>query len=340
MFTDISSPDSNHEHPSSVHTEHNETPSATQSTHNERMDAAERCLSRRQLRHWKIGTIAALGAFILYLFLTLGDNTFGSTPVGGDYIARIKAEGVITADDERNKRLQALAENDNVKAVILHVDSPGGTLIGGEDWYNALLVISEKKPVVTIVNGMAASGGYMAALGTDRIFVREGSIVGSVGVIYQSANIQKLAEKMGVTVLSYSSGILKAQPSPVTDIAPGAEEMIISMITDVQQMFLNMAKTRRNLKDDVVTLISDGRIVSGKNAVDINLADAVGSEKDALVWLEEARQVDISLDIRDEKLYKRKSLLERKFGALMPDWLGGAAARASMPAGLLAMHPF
>lgn len=304
-----------------------------------RLEAAERMLAKRQLRNWKTFAIFVLSAFLAYLAFNSWTDVSGN-PAGGDYVARVHVDGFITESRERNRFLSDLNENENIKGVIVHINSPGGTLTGGEDWYRELRSIAEEKPVAAVVGGMAASGGYMAALAADKIFVREGSVVGSVGVIYQTANIVRLAEKMGVDILSYASGDLKAQPSPVMTVPDGAEAMIMEMIEDVKNMFLGLTKERRDLDGDTVKLIADGRIVSGKRATEIGLADAIGDEEAALAWFTEEHDLPEDIDIRTKEPAKKKGFFGLRSLNGVSALFGGAAVRAAAPSGLLAVHPY
>ncbi|MET0156022.1 MAG: signal peptide peptidase SppA [Rickettsiales bacterium] len=272
---------------------------------------AARIEERKSARFWKSATFILLLASILVIFRHDVMHAFGKKS-GADHIARIRLDGFITEDRDRNAFLDELAKDDSVKAVLLHIDSPGGTLVGGEDLYRHLKRIRAKKPLVALAGGTAASGAYMAAVAADRIFVRYGSIVGSVGVVFETVNLVGLAEKAGVSMLSYASGALKAQPSPFEKPSPEAVKVVKSLVDDIQDMFLGMVTSERKLSPENVALISDGRIFSGKRGVEIGLADAVGDEEDALKWLREEKKLDEKLRVVDKEPKKsRQNFLER-----------------------------
>jgi protease-4 len=266
---------------------------------------ADRILLKRRLRYWKGFALAALALAVLFLFRESVSAAFLG-PEGG-YVARIRLDGFIAPDAKRDAFLKGLAEDDNVKAVVAHIDSPGGTLVGGEDWHRRLRAISEKKPAVAVVGGMAASGAYMAAIAADRIFVRQGSVVGSVGVIFQTVNVSGLADKMGVRTISYASGRLKGQPSPFdAEIPADVEPVVRDVIADVQEMFMGMVRERRKISDEDARRMADGRIVSGKEAVRMSLADAIGDESDALAWLRAEKGLDKDVKVRDREPEKKE----------------------------------
>ncbi|SCA56115.1 Peptidase [Candidatus Terasakiella magnetica] len=261
----------------------------------------DRIRLKRRLRIWQgIGILAVCGAL---LALGARFDMFGH----GDHIARLWVEGVIRDDIDRDHMINELAKDDQVKAVIVRINSPGGSVVGGEALYRSLRKLGEKKPVVAVMGEVAASAGYMTALAADHIVAREGTITGSIGVLMQSANIKGLMEKIGVKPVVIKSSPLKAAPNPMEDMTPEVRKATESVILDMFSMFQSMVMERRGLSKDEVVKLSDGRIFTGRQAEKAKLIDETGSEAAALAWLESQRDVSSSLDVIDA-LYKEEDL--------------------------------
>ena len=272
---------------------------------------ADRIALKKRLRYWKSMTFVVLIAAIFIIFRQDVLTGLGGANISG-HVARIRIDGFIAENRYRNEFLDELAETDAVKAVLIHIDSPGGTLIGGEDLYAHIKKISAKKPVVAIAGNMAASGAYMAAIAADRIFVRHGSIVGSVGVIFQTLNVAELSDKTGIKMMSYASGKLKAQPSPFEEPSDAAVRVMKGLVDDVQDMFLDMVTDERDIKPEHIPLVADGRIFSGTQGIAIGLVDALGDEEDAVAWLEKEKGLEKDLRIIDKKSKnRRQNIIDR-----------------------------
>src|ERR1700754_2601744 len=158
---------------------------------------------RRQISVWRTLAVIALVGVIA--------AGIGRAHVFGErHIARLSVTGVITDDPDRTRTIREAAEDANVKAMIVRIDSPGGTVVGGESLFKQLRELAGKKPVVAVMGELAASGGYMTALAADQIFAREGTITGSIGVIMQTMDVTGLLEKVGVKTEALKSGPYKA----------------------------------------------------------------------------------------------------------------------------------
>lgn len=252
---------------------------------------------KRRLAIWRTLAVLAVIAAIAAAYGRIGD-----TVVGGDYIARISVEGIIIQDDQRLKAIRDLAKNDSAKAVIVRIDSPGGTVVGGETLYRALLDLGKKKPVVAVLDGVAASAAYMTAIAADRLFAREGTITGSIGVIMQTTEITKLLEMIGVSARSFKSGSLKAAPSPMEPITPQVAAATQSLIDEMYNMFRDMVLERRNMKPADASRFSDGRVFTGRQALKNGLIDQIGGEEAAIAWLESEKGIPKGLTVRKVKL--------------------------------------
>ena len=243
---------------------------------------------------WRVLAFIALA---LAVVVGLGRFALPQSPAG-DYVARLVIDGAITTDRERLDAIEQLAEDDAVKAVIVAINSPGGTTAGGEELYEALARLRETKPTIAVISELGASAAYMTAIATDRIFARRLSIVGSIGVLYQHVNAGKLMETIGVDLDKVASGPLKAEPDfdEPMDGAPRAS--IAALVDDSFQWFVDLVAERRGLTRPATLALADGRIVTGRVGVENGLIDAIGGETEAMAWLESERELAADLEIR------------------------------------------
>ena len=286
----------------------------------------DRRILRRKLTFWRV----ALFLVLIAGAVAVGMRYAGGEATHGKHIARLSIEGVITGDKDTLKLVRDIGTSKNAQALIVSIESPGGTTTGSERLYNELRQVAEKKPVVAVVGTMAASGGYIAALGTERIFAEGNSLVGSIGVLFQFPNFGKLLETVGVSVESVKSSPLKASPNGFEPTSPEAREALAALVSDSFIWFKNLVKTRRQMSDADLSKVSDGRVFTGRQAVGLKLVDALGGEREAIAWLEADKKIDHNLPVRD---WKKDRSLERlgilsasaRFFELM-GW-GGAATQ-------------
>ena len=260
---------------------------------------------RRKLTFWRVVTVfiaivAVVGAGLA--FSNRGAITGG--PGGG--IARVNIEGLIRGNRPRSEALTRLAES-NAKAVIVHINSPGGTVAGSEELYDSLIKVKAKKPMVVVVDGLAASGGYIAAMASDRIVAQQSAIVGSIGVIFQYPNVTELLKTIGVQVESIKSSPLKAAPSGYEPTSPEARAAVESIVRDSFDWFKGLVRDRRHLDDASLQKVSDGRVFTGRQAVELKLIDGLGDEQAAIDWLAKEKNIDPKTPIRDYPLAPRFS---------------------------------
>jgi len=264
---------------------------------------AESVIERRRLKRrvtiWRIAAVV-LGLLFLGAIFFSDKQMMGSAGIL-PHVARITVSGVITDDRKLQALLESVAKADQVKAVILDINSPGGTTTGGEAMYDAVRRLAEKKPVVATCGTLATSAAYIVALATDRIFVYGNTITGSVGVIFQWANVTELLETLGVKVEEVKSGPLKAVPSPFEPTDERARAMTQEMVNDAKVWFFDLVEERRKLDPRSVPGLTDGRIYSGRQAVKLKLVDQIGDERVALRWLSKERNIPAGLKIIEWK---------------------------------------
>jgi protease-4 len=215
-------------------------------------------------------------------------------------IARVTISGFITEDRDQIELLDRIGDADRVKGVIVAIDSTGGATAGGEALYEALLRLSARKPTVATMGTVGASAAYMAAIATNHVIARRTTITGSIGVIFQYPEVSQLLDKVGVDIEEVKSSPLKAEPSPFKPATPEGLAVIGSIVRDTYDWFVDIVAERRGLERSDALILADGRVFTGRQALDAKLIDAIGGEEQALDWLA-TKGVDKKLPIRDWK---------------------------------------
>jgi protease-4 len=250
----------------------------------------------RQVRFWRVAAFVIAAVAILALGLRLA----GLAGAGQAHIARLSISGLITGDAETLKLIRGVRDS-KAAAVILTIDSPGGTTEGSEVLYDEIRRLAEKKPVVAVVGAMAASGAYITAIGADRIFAHGNSIVGSIGVLVEFPNFSGLMDKVGVKLESIKSSPLKASPNGFEPTPEAAREAMASLVADSFAWFKGLVKERRGMSDEQLAAVDDGRVFTGRQGMPLKLIDAIGGQREAIAWLESAKGVPKGLPVRDWK---------------------------------------
>ncbi len=282
---------------------------------------------RRSRTLWRVLFFVALAIAVVAL---VGRFAFESGGIG-DRIARVTVNGTITTDSARLKMLEEMVEDPMVKAVVVSINSPGGTTAGGEELYEVLGRLRAEKPVVAVINELGASAAYMTAIATDRIFARRLSIVGSIGVLYQHVDAGKLLETIGVDFDKVQTGPLKAEPDIDDPLVGQVRASLQALVDDSYAWFVDVVAERRGIERPQVLVLADGRVVTGRQGVENRLIDAIGGEAEAIAWLESDRQIAADLPVLDYAPPSNDSL----FG--LPRWFGEAAQRSLGLGGVGAM---
>jgi len=258
---------------------------------------------RRKLTFWRVVAIVVAIVAIGAIAAKLAPR--GIAAPGRSQIARITIDGLIRNDAARVKALSELSKARYVQAVIIHVDSPGGTTAGSEQLHNALRQVAGAKPTVVVVDGLAASGGYIAAMAADHIVAQDTSLVGSIGVLFQFPNFTDLLKTIGVQVETVRSTPLKAAPNGLEPTSPEAKAALESIIKDSYAWFKGMVQDRRKLTAEELDKVDDGRVFTGRQAIALKLIDEVGNEQTAIAWLAKQNGIDPKLPVRDWRLDSR-----------------------------------
>jgi protease IV len=258
---------------------------------------------RRKLTFWRVLTAVLAIAAIAVIGVAVSPGGRGAFTASGS-IARVNIEGLIRSDQDRVEALEQL-ENSHVAAVVVHINSPGGTTAGSEQLYDSLVRLKAKKPLVVVVEGLAASGGYITAIAADHIVAQQSSLVGSIGVLFQFPNFNELLKTIGVKVEEVKSSPLKAAPNGFEPTSQEARDALDALVKDSYAWFKGLVKERRGMDDAQLEKVADGRVFTGHQSIDLKLIDELGDEKTAVAWLVAQKNVKKDLPVRDYKLSPR-----------------------------------
>nr|WP_255768795.1 signal peptide peptidase SppA [Maritalea mediterranea] len=276
-------------------------------------------MSKRALkqsrRKWRIFAFVALAiAVIAILGRTLGGFATPGTQEG-PHIARVVIDGVIASDPQRREVLNDLATNEQVTGVVVQINSPGGTTAGGEELYDGLREIAANKPVAAVINELGASAAYMTAIGADKIYARRLSIVGSIGVLIQHMDASKLMDTIGINYEKVATGPLKAEPDIDEPMSPLVRQSYQQLVDDSYDWFVDIVAERRDLERDEVLRLADGRIMTGRMALESRLIDEIGDEITAKNWMLADQETD------DQKVLTYYPLPEEPWDEIS-NWIG------------------
>ena len=252
---------------------------------------------QRRVSFWRVAAFLAVAVAVVVVGWRLSGQDGPGALV--PHIARLSIDGVIVGDRETIKLIHDI-EVSNASAMIVSIESPGGTTTGAERLYEAIRRVAVNKPTVAVVRGLAASGGYIAAIGADHIVAQGNSLVGSIGVLFQFPNVSAVLDKIGVKVETIKSSPLKASPTGFEPTTPAAQAAIAALVTDSYDWFKALVKDRRAMSDQDLATVSDGRVFTGRQGVGLHLIDGLGEEAEAIAYLQ-SRGVAKGLPVRDWK---------------------------------------
>jgi protease IV len=254
-------------------------------------------LDRRRLKRrlfvWR--SLAVLAALVAVLVALRGE----SASFGRSRVARLNVSGLITDDRKLNEAVTKLADNDSVKALIVRINSPGGSVSGGEGLHDAIALVADKKPVVAVMGGTAASAAYMIAVPAVRIFAREATLTGSIGVILETGEVSGLLKSLGISTEAITSGPLKDQPSFTKPLSQQGRDVLQALVLDMYDQFVGMVASGRHMDAARVRELADGRAYTGRQALKLGLVDEIGGEHDARLWLATQKGVSADLPVDD-----------------------------------------
>lgn len=254
----------------------------------------ERRRKWRRSAFWRGFGVAAILALVLSAF-SFGDDLAASR----NQIARVDVSGMIVDDPRRDALFADIAEAENVRAVVLRINSPGGTTAGSEALYAAIRALAAEKPVVAVLGEVAASGGYIAAIAADHIVGRGNTLTGSIGVILEYPDVTGLLDTLGIGIETVRSSELKAEPSPLRPTNPAARAVEEALVADGYTWFRGLVAERRDLSGSALDAAANGAVFTGRLALERDLIDAIGGEPEALAWLESRDSALSDLPVRD-----------------------------------------
>lgn len=279
------------------------------------MDALERDFYEERRRTWRRSAFWR-GFFVAVVLGILGLVWLGSGTIAGmeRQVARFEVAGLITDDPKRDALLKELADNDDVAALILRINSPGGTTAGSEALFASLRAVAAKKPVVAVLSELAASGGYVAAIAADHIVARGNTLTASIGVIMEYPDLTRVMDRIGVAMETVRSSELKGEPSPFRPTNPEARALEQALVMESYDWFRGLVSERRGLDGPALDAVANGSVLTGRLALAQGLVDEIGGEQEAIAWLESRDPALGELPILDWEVPRERTLMSRFIG--------------------------
>jgi protease-4 len=280
------------------------------------------------------------GAFLLFVvavftlvYLSFSGNNEEAFGGFGDKIGVVDLEGVILSPKQVVSQLKKFAEDDSIKAIILHVNSPGGGVAASEEIYREVKRIHDdkKKRIVASIETVGASGAYYVASASDKIYADKGSIVGSIGVIAQWVNYAELLQWAKLKSITMKAGEFKDTGNPAREMTPAEKEYLQSLIDNMHTQFIQAVAEGRKAKEADIRLIANGKVWTGEQAYSMKLVDQIADFETAvkdtakavgikgepsLVWPPKSKRSGLDLVFGDVSDYlpTREKLLEQEVG--------------------------
>lgn len=246
-------------------------------------------------RPFLLASLLLSGIFVFFLVLAVAVASFMGRPANfalGEKIGVIEVFGPIVDSRQIIEQLHDFRDNDNVKALVLRIDSPGGGVGPSQEIHDEVKAFDAVKPVVVSMGSVAASGGYYIAAAAREIIANPGTITGSIGVIMEFANFQELLDKIGLSSVVVKSGEFKDIGSPTRQMTAAEREILQNLIDDVHSQFVASVAAGRQMDEALVASIADGRIFSGHRAMQLGLVDRMGNLEVAIRRAAELAGID------------------------------------------------
>ena len=237
-------------------------------------------------------TTAMKGAGLSDLVIEPGDGKVGV----------VEIQGIITESKDIISLIKRFRENDDIKSIVIRIDSPGGVIGPSQEIYREIRKTTQEKKIVASMGSIAASGGYYIAAATNGIVANPGTITGSIGVIMAYTNFRKVLDKIGMIPVVIKSGPFKDMGSPTKDMSKEEKEVLQSFVDQAHRQFVTAIAEGRNMNIDRVKSLADGRIYTGEEAVKQGLVDRLGNFEDAIEWAGEMGGIQGSVST----VYKKK----------------------------------
>jgi protease-4 len=234
-----------------------------------------------------LGVLAllAIGFTVVIIALVSGssDKTETVTVGSGDKVAVVDLKGVIASSDEVVRQMKKYRNNSSVRAIVLHIDSPGGGVVASQEMYEEVRAVRDGgKPVIVSMGSLAASGGYYVAVGGSYLVANRGTLTGSVGVISEFLQVKDALDKLGIGVKTIKAGKLKDAGSPMRAMNEDDQKYFQALMDDVHRQFIDVVARERKMDVEKVRELADGRVFTGEQALQLGLVDTLGTFEDAV----------------------------------------------------------
>lgn len=267
---------------------------------------------KKKLLSWRVITFLSITILILVLGRSGMKKIKKTNTNDKTTIARVAIKDIITRESYSNQKLKDL-EKDNIVAVILDIDSPGGEVTASETLYEFFKKLTEKKPVVSVINSTGTSGSYMVAMSSNYIIACNTSIIGSIGVLIQSYEVTEMTDKIGIKFINIKSSPLKATPNPYEKLTEDAEVAVRYSMNDIYDYFLSIFIESRNIDHSKALEIGNGQTYTGRQALKIGLIDKIGNENDAIKYLKSKNIDTDNIKITDYNIKETKNRIIDNF---------------------------
>lgn len=241
--------------------------------------------------------------------------------VKGNRVGLIELKGTITSSQETLKQITDFRKETSIKAIVLRIDSPGGAVGPSQEIYREIRRTAQSKPVVASLGSVAASGGYYIASAASHIVANPGTITGSIGVIIHFPNLRELFGKIGYQMTTIKSGQFKDIGNPARDMTPEEKQLLQATIDETYHQFVRDVAVARNLPEDRVREVADGRIIMGEKALELKLVDQLGNFEDAVAKAGELAKIEGEPEVVKAKKSKF-SLLDFVLGSDVGERMG------------------
>ncbi len=237
----------------------------------------------------------------------------------GDRIGLVEILGPIYDAQEWVEDIDYFRRENDIKALVIRIDSPGGGVAASQELYNALVRARSEKPVIVSMGSIAASGGYYAAMGADTVVANPGTTTGSIGVLLEITLFKELMEKIGVDAEAITSGQFKDAGSPFEELTPADRAYFQAYVDDAYEQFIQVVADERGMEIEEVKKVADGRVFTGRQAKEMGLVDVLGDRWDALRIAGELTGLGDEPDIEEpyEEMDWVKRLMDELSGSVM-----------------------
>ncbi len=290
----------------------------------------------RRRSFWRAAIVTCgIGLFLLLLIFGLALMLGQWEQFGGPKVALLEVNGLITDSEGVIRQLRHHIENETVQAFVIRINSPGGGVAASQEIYEEIKKIRQihEKPVVASLSTVGASGGYYIAAAADKIVANPGSITGSIGVIMQIPNLSNLLQKVGIQSVVIKSGQYKDLASATRELTREERKLLQQLIDDIHDQFIQAVMEGRNLSRKQVETVADGRIFTGRQALELGLVDQLGNLQDAIETAAKMGGIEGKPQIVQVK-EREFSLLRLLLGNAATAWrqrlMGGEGGRLSV----------